>query len=96
MGGRAAEALVLGRLTSGASDDLNRATNIAETMVYTLSPHWTGSRPEYMPSRLTGLVPAPSICPLASPDWSPPQVYTLSPHRTGPHPEYIHVPSRRC
>eukprot|EP00976_Prorocentrum_cordatum_P097200 1190899-Prorocentrum_minimum.AAC.2 len=29
-------------------------------------------RPEYIPSGLSGLVPALSIYPLASPDWSPP------------------------
>ena len=35
LGGRAAEELVFGKVTSGASDDLQRATNLAEKMVVT-------------------------------------------------------------
>ncbi len=35
LGGRAAEDLVFGKVTSGASDDLQRATNLAEKMVTT-------------------------------------------------------------
>eukprot|EP00959_Pyramimonas_sp_CCMP1952_P104339 2180712-Pyramimonas_sp.AAC.1 len=46
----------------------------------------------HIPSRLTGLVPALRIYPLASLDWSPPCAYTLSPHWIGPRPAYI--PSR--
>eukprot|EP00959_Pyramimonas_sp_CCMP1952_P145992 3057033-Pyramimonas_sp.AAC.1 len=34
--------------------------------------HRSGPRPEYIPSRLTGVVLALSIYPLASPEWSPP------------------------
>eukprot|EP00959_Pyramimonas_sp_CCMP1952_P276026 5769602-Pyramimonas_sp.AAC.1 len=51
-------------------------TNYAElcrsAFRYTLSPHRIGPLPEYIPSRLTGWVPALSIYPLASPDGSPP------------------------
>eukprot|EP00959_Pyramimonas_sp_CCMP1952_P243867 5097937-Pyramimonas_sp.AAC.1 len=36
--------------------------------VYTLSPHLTGPRPDYIPSRLTRLVPALTTYPLASPE----------------------------
>ena len=36
LGGRAAERVTFGRLTSGASDDLQRATNIAESMIMSL------------------------------------------------------------
>jgi len=35
LGGRAAEELVFGKVTNGASDDLRRATNLAEKMVIT-------------------------------------------------------------
>eukprot|EP00959_Pyramimonas_sp_CCMP1952_P307055 6426612-Pyramimonas_sp.AAC.1 len=37
-----------------------------------LSPHRIGPRPEYVPSRLIGLVPVLNMYPLASSDWSPP------------------------
>lgn len=36
LGGRSAERVIFGRLTSGASDDLQRATNIAESMIMSL------------------------------------------------------------
>eukprot|EP00959_Pyramimonas_sp_CCMP1952_P028878 605829-Pyramimonas_sp.AAC.2 len=41
-----------------------------------------GPRPKYIPSRLTGLVPALSIYPLASTDWSPRARSSVGPHCT--------------
>jgi len=54
MGGRAAEALVLGTATSGAEDDLKQATNLARKMVldWGMSEHLghvaLGGRPEHV------------------------------------------------
>ena len=54
MGGRAAEQIVLNQLTTGASDDIRRATNIARRMVCEwgmserLGPLTFGSKEEYI------------------------------------------------
>ena len=54
MGGRAAEQIVLGQLTTGASDDIRRATNIARRMVCEwgmserLGPLTFGSKEEFV------------------------------------------------
>eukprot|EP00959_Pyramimonas_sp_CCMP1952_P187286 3916394-Pyramimonas_sp.AAC.2 len=52
-------------------DTLRERVVILTVVVDGVTPR-IGPRPEYIPSRLTGLVPALSIYPPASPDWSPP------------------------
>jgi cell division protease FtsH len=73
LGGRAAESLVLNEVSTGAADDLNKATDIVRSMVTRFGMHatlgqvtWETSRPTFLgeealahyAERDTGALPA--------------------------------------